>query len=101
MSGHVGIDEDGKVPEADREREADLCLQHVCDSLTKAGASLEHLVRITVYLTDLDDYAIFSAARGRAFPDSPPASTAVGVQDLLLGAWLEVDAVAFVPRDDS
>jgi 2-iminobutanoate/2-iminopropanoate deaminase len=54
------------------------------------------VVRITVYLTGLDDYAEFSRVRAERFGDSLPASAAVQVAGLLLGALVEIEAVAFV-----
>jgi 2-iminobutanoate/2-iminopropanoate deaminase len=98
VSGHVGVDgATGAVPQDDHEREAELCFYHVRRSLAKAGASMSDVVRITAYLTDLESYPAFAAARAEAFAGSPPASAAVQVAGLLLGAWLEVDAIAFVP----
>jgi 2-iminobutanoate/2-iminopropanoate deaminase len=66
-------------------------------TLETAGAALEHVVRIGAFLTSLDDYHEFSQARSEAFGDALPASAAVTVPALLLGARVEVEAVAFVP----
>jgi enamine deaminase RidA (YjgF/YER057c/UK114 family) len=53
-------------------------------------------VRITAYLTDLSLYSVYSKVRAETFGADWPASATVGVASLLLGAKLEVDAVAVV-----
>ena len=78
------------------EDEARRCFRALEHALNNAGAGLFDVVKITTYLTSLDDYAAFAAARGAVFADAPPASTAVAVAGLLLGARVEVDAIAFV-----
>jgi len=88
------------APQADAgafEDEARRCFNALERALNNAGAGLPDVVKITAYLTSLDDYGAFAAARGAAFGAAPPASTAVGVAALLQGARVEVDAVAFVP----
>jgi 2-iminobutanoate/2-iminopropanoate deaminase len=73
------------------------CFDRIEDALREFRASLEHVVRVTAYLTSLDDYAEYSRIRGERFGDAPPASAAVQVAGLLESALVEVDAVAFVP----
>jgi 2-iminobutanoate/2-iminopropanoate deaminase len=59
---------------------------------------MDKIVSIKVYLTDLAPYAEFSKVRGEVFPHSPPTSSAVQVAGLLLGARIEIDAVAFIAK---
>jgi 2-iminobutanoate/2-iminopropanoate deaminase len=72
-------------------------LDQVLRVLKLADASLADVVKITVYVLSFDDYAAFSEVRARRFGDSPPASAAVQVAGLMLGAAIEIEAVAFVP----
>ncbi len=97
LSGQVGTDESGQVVPGGTEAETTQTLQNLIAAITEAGGSRENIVRITGYLTSLDDYAGYSAARKRIFGDTLPASTAVQVAGLLLGAQVEIDAVAFIP----
>jgi len=69
------------------------------ESLRKLDADMGKIVSIKVYLTDLAPYAEFSKVRGEVFPNNPPASTAVQVAGLLLGARIEIDAVAFIAKE--
>jgi len=96
VAGQVAFDSNGEVHGSVGEQ-AHGCFDHIEAVLARAGAGLEHVVRITAYLTDLTDYAAFSAARAERFGVNLPASSAVQVAGLLVGASVEVDAVAFVP----
>lgn len=95
VSGQIGFDDDGKVP-GDFAEEVRLCFEHVRRSLERAGASFADVVRLRTYMTDLEQYGVFSQARAQTFGETPPSSTAVGVSDLLFGAAIEIEALAFV-----
>lgn len=97
VAGQVGMDDEGKV-EGDLAAQTNATLDHVERILAKVGASLADVIKITVYLTSFDDYASFSRVRAERFGDRLPASAAVQVADLLLGAEVEIEAVAFVPE---
>jgi 2-iminobutanoate/2-iminopropanoate deaminase len=95
VSGQVGMDADGKV-EGDLAAQSHKTLDHIERILADAGAALSDVVRIVVYLTSLDEYAAFSAVRAERFGETLPASAAVQVAGLLLGAQIEIEAVAFL-----
>ena len=65
--------------------------------LCAVGGSLADVVRITAWLTSLDEYREYSRVRGERFGKNLPASAAVQVAGLLQGALIEIDAVAFIP----
>lgn len=98
VAGQVALGEDNKLVEGDLASQTELTLDHVERVLKRADAELSDVVMINVYLTSLDDYAAFSEVRARRFGDSLPASAAVQVAGLMLGAAIEIDAVAFVPE---
>jgi len=95
VAGQVGMDADGKV-EGDLAAQTHATLDNIEKVLAKVGADLTDVVKIVVYLTSLDDYASFSAVRAERFGDVLPASAAVQVAGLLLGAEIEIEALAFV-----
>lgn len=97
VSGQVGLGPDGKVVSGGTEAEALAALGLIIEAVIDAGGTLGDIVRITGYLTSLDDYAGYSAARKSVFGSDLPTSTAVQVAGLLLGATVEIDAVAFIP----
>jgi 2-iminobutanoate/2-iminopropanoate deaminase len=87
----------GEAP-ADLRGQSQVCFRQISDVLEACGASIADVVQITVYLTDLADYAEFAAVRAEVFGDEPPASAAVGVASLLDGALVEISAVAVTGR---
>ena len=74
------------------------CIDQIEAALRAVGGSLEHVVRITAWLTRLDEYADYNRVRGERFGNHLPASAAVQVAGLLQGALIEIDAVAFIPE---
>ena len=74
------------------------CFDQIEAALKAVGGSLEHVVRITAWLTSLDEYAQYARVRGERFGAHLPASAAVQVAGLLQGALIEIDAVAFIPE---
>ena len=96
VSGEVGRDADGAIVAGDFEAEVRQCFENIRSALNRAGAGFSDVVRITAYLTDLALYPVYSKVRSETFGADWPASATVGVANLLLGAKLEVDAVAVV-----
>ena len=73
------------------------CIDEIEAALRAVGGTLEHVVRITAWLTRLDEYAEYNRVRGERFGQNLPASAAVQVAGLLRGALIEIDAIAFIP----
>ncbi|MEX0663283.1 MAG: RidA family protein [Acidimicrobiia bacterium] len=66
--------------------------------LTAAGASIADILRVTVYLTDVDDRQKINPIREEYFGHNRPASTLIGVKALAIpGMKVEVDAIAGMP----
>jgi len=78
--------------------QTELCLRQIESLLARWDATLADLVQVTVYLTDLDDYASYASVRTRILSEAPPASAAVGVASLLGDALVEIAAVAVTDR---
>lgn len=62
--------------------------------LKEAGCGFEAVVKATIYLADLADFAVVNDIYGRFFPDCPPARATVQVAALPKGARVEIDAIA-------
>jgi 2-iminobutanoate/2-iminopropanoate deaminase len=99
VSGQVPVDPTtGALIEGDVSAQTALVLRHVAAVLAAAGAGLAHVVKTTVYLTDLaGDFAAMNAVYAHAFGESAPARATVGVAALPLGARVEIEAVAVLP----
>jgi 2-iminobutanoate/2-iminopropanoate deaminase len=66
--------------------------------LSAAGARFEHVVKTTIFLTDLNDFARVNQIYGASFEGvSPPARATVQVAALPRGAKVEIEAIAVVP----
>ncbi len=78
--------------------QANGCFDQIEAALREVGGSLEHVVRITAWLTSLDAYSEYARVRGERFGANLPARAAVQVAGLLQGALIEIDAVAFIPN---
>lgn len=99
VSGNVGIDDDWKVVPGGMGAEARATFASIERALKLAGAEMSHIIKINAYVTSLDDYGEYAKVRNELFGDALPASATVQVAGLLLGAQIEIDAVAFVPAD--
>jgi 2-iminobutanoate/2-iminopropanoate deaminase len=71
-------------------------LSHV---LASAGTSLDWVVKTTVFMQDLADFAVMNRVYGGFFPQDPPARSTVQVAALPVGAAVEIEAIAWVPGE--
>ena len=94
-SGQIALDpETGRLIEGDVQEEAARVLDSLGAVLTAAGMAYRHVVRCTVYLTRMDDYALVNEVYARYFSEAPPAREAVQVAALPRGARVEISCVA-------
>jgi 2-iminobutanoate/2-iminopropanoate deaminase len=95
-SGIVPVDVDGRlVGGADVVAQARAVFESLRAVLAAAGARPEDVVKVTVFLTDVDDRPAINPVRQEFFGDSRPASTLVEVSGLAIpGAKIEVEAIA-------
>ncbi len=96
ISGNVGFGDDAKVVAGGMGAEARATFANIERALAKAGAGMSDVVRITAFMTSLDAYGEYAQVRSEVFGDTLPASATVQVAGLLVGAQIEIDAVAFV-----
>ncbi|GAA2134191.1 RidA family protein [Streptomyces synnematoformans] len=100
VSGQVPLDGSGRlVGENDAEAQVRQVFANLATALEAAGSGLAHVVKLTVYLTDLDDLPAFRRVRDELQdPDHPPASSLVQVAGLVSPDFrVEVDALAVAP----
>ncbi len=97
VSGTAPIGPDGKiVGRGDAETQARRCFEIVREALSKAGSSLEHVVRTRVLLTRIEDWEKVGKVHGEFFASIRPANTTMQVSRFIDPEWLvevEVDAV--------
>ena len=95
VSGQIPLDPaTGTMVEGDVGAQAARCMDSVAAVLTAAGSSLDRVVRATVYLIDMNDFAAVNEVYARYFPTDPPSRACVEVRRLPKDARVEIDAVA-------
>ncbi|HET8540926.1 MAG TPA: Rid family detoxifying hydrolase [Anaeromyxobacter sp.] len=95
LSGQIPLDPaTGELVAGDVAAQTARVMENLAAVLAAAGAGLEHVVRCTVYLADLADFAKVNEVYGRSFPKDPPARATVQVAALPRDARVEIDAVA-------
>ncbi len=94
ISGQLGMNmETGKIAYDSVEEQVTQVLKNL-EMIAKAGgSSLSRAVKVTVYLTDLNDFDKMNSIYGTFFPDTPPARVCVEVGALPKGVSVEMDAI--------
>ncbi len=94
-AGQIALDPaSGEVVGADAATQAERVLENLSAVLEAAGSSMGDVVKTTVYLVDLNDYASVNEVYARYFTEPFPARSALGVSELPRGARVEIDAIA-------
>ncbi len=94
-SGQVPLDPStGKLVEGDFEAMTRQVFENLREVLTASGATFQHVVKATVYLTDLSRFQALNAIYAEFFGDHKPARSTVGVAQLPLGSPVEIDLIA-------
>jgi 2-iminobutanoate/2-iminopropanoate deaminase len=95
LSGQIPLDPaTGQMVEGDVAAQAERVMQNLEAVLAAAGLGFGDVVRCTIFLTDLGDFAKVNEVYGRRFPQDPPARATVQVSALPRGAKVEIDAIA-------
>jgi len=94
IAGHIGIDPKTDQAARDPEAETKLVMSAVERTVTSAGFTMDNVVSMTVYCTDLGLYETFNSAYKGFFHGHYPARAFIGVAKLLRGAHFEVQGIA-------
>jgi 2-iminobutanoate/2-iminopropanoate deaminase len=93
-SGQIPLDpSSSELVKEDAPGQARRCLENLAAVCLAAGTDLKRAVRVTVYLTDMGDFARVNDVYEEFFDADPPARVAIGVAALPRGADVEIDAV--------
>ncbi len=95
-SGQIAIDpRDNSVLKGSVEEQAELVMKNIQAVLQAGGLDFSHIVKTTIYLTDMNDFAKVNEVYGRYFVSEPPARSTVAVSALPKGVNVEVEVLAY------
>lgn len=100
LSGSIGVVPGGELAlvEGGVEAETRQTLANIAEVLAAAGATLDDIVKCTVFLADMTYYAAMNAVYQEVMPSPPPARSAVAGSGLALGALVEIECLALDPE---
>lgn len=97
-SGQLPVDPTtGSFPEGGIKEQTRQSLLNVKAILEEAGASMDNVVKTTVFMADMSDFADMNAVYAEFFSEPYPARSAVAVKTLPKGALVEIEVVAVMP----
>lgn len=94
ISGQLPVDPaTGKIVAGGIQAQTEQCLKNLGAVLEKAGVGYENVLKTTVLLADIADFAAMNEVYGRYFPEESPARMCFQVAALPMGALVEIDAI--------
>ncbi len=97
LSGQTPIDPvSGELVHGGISEQTQQCLNVISAVLEAAGSNLDHVIKTTCFLTDMDDFAAFNQVYGSFFTDNKPARSTVAVKALPKKASVEIECIAIL-----
>jgi 2-iminobutanoate/2-iminopropanoate deaminase len=97
-SGQIPLTPAGELVEGDVTTQTRQVLSNLQAVLEAAGSGLQHVVKCTCFLKDMNDFAAMNEVYGEFFASEPPARSAVEVARLPKDVLIEIEAVAWLPE---
>lgn len=97
-SGQIPLRPDGSLEQGDISAQTRQVLTNVKGLLEAAGSGLEHVLKSTVFLADMDDFQAMNAIYGEFFSADPPARSTVQVARLPRDVRVEIEVIAVRPE---
>ncbi|HBE80295.1 MAG TPA: reactive intermediate/imine deaminase [Firmicutes bacterium] len=95
LSGQTPIDsKTGKLVEGNVAAQTEQCFHNLFSVLAAAGLTPDHVVKVNVFLTDMNDFVAMNEVYAKRFSSPYPARTTIGVADLPLHAKIEIEMIA-------
>jgi len=94
-AGQIPLDpETGQIVAGGITEQAERALRNLSEVLKASGSSLEQVLKVTCFITDMNLFGDMNAVYGKFFGTNPPARSCVGVSSLPKGALVEFEAIA-------
>lgn len=97
VSGQIPLDAKGQPVPGGVAEQTEQCMRNIKEILLAAGLTMEHVMKVTVFMTDLGQFAAMNEVYAKHFIAPYPARAAVQVAALPKGALIEIEAVALKP----
>jgi reactive intermediate/imine deaminase len=98
LTGQTGEDKDGNLVAGGIKAEAEQVMLNIKAALARRGLAMEHVVKCTVFLADITEWAAFNEVYKRHFSQPYPARSALGASGLVDKARVEMECIAGYPR---
>jgi 2-iminobutanoate/2-iminopropanoate deaminase len=97
VSGQVALDaKTGELMAGDIGQQTERTLENVKGIVEAAGSKLSHVVKVTVFLKDMNEFAAMNKVYAEYFPSAPPARSTVQVARLPKDALVEIEVIAIL-----
>lgn len=97
-SGQIALDRDGNdFTQSSIEEQTHLAIQNLREVLRAGGSDLQHVIKTTIFLENMDDFQRVNSIYSTYFTEQKPARSTVAVRTLPKQARIEIEAIAFVP----
>ncbi|WP_404400477.1 RidA family protein [Idiomarina seosinensis] len=101
LSGQIPlVPETMELVSQDFREQAEQVFKNLTAVCTAAGGELQDMVKLQIYLTDLDEFAVLNEVMAEHFTSPFPARAAIGVKQLPKGAQIEIDGILELPSTD-
>lgn len=97
-SGQLPMNKEGNLIEGDIQDKARQCLDNIKAILEAAGGKMNDLVKVTVFVTDMGNFAAINEVYEEYFRGDPPARSFVQVSHLPKGAEIEIEGIAIASK---
>jgi 2-iminobutanoate/2-iminopropanoate deaminase len=95
-SGQIALDPStGALVEGDVAAQTHQVMRNIGAVLTAAGLGFGDVVKTTIFLADMNDFAAVNAVYAESFPAAPPARSTIAAAGLPRGALVEIETIAF------
>jgi len=100
LSGQIPVDTvTGLMVRGTLEEETEIVLNNIKNIAEEAGAGMEDVLKVSCYLADIEDYAMFNNVYQKYFIENPPARTVIQAGKLPMDVQIEMDAIVALPHN--
>lgn len=96
FSGQLGIDPITNELGKDFSEQVRFAMENIKNLVEEIGTDMDHLIKTTVYMKDMNDFSIFNSIYEKYFTNGFPARTAIEISNLPMGGQIEIEAIVEV-----